>query len=280
MKKSLNAWAVDAKTGFEDMFAQVKAAGFDGIELNVDAEGAHALTLSTTAEELSAIKLLSEKYDLPVVSISSSLHGGRMGSNNAEDRVFAKFIIQKQLECAKVLGATGILIVPGGVSNTISIDQAYKNCRETISECIPMIEEYKIFVAVENVWNMFFLSPYDMINFVDYFDCKYITAYYDVGNTVAFTWTEYWIELLAGRISHIHFKDFKRNEGPFGVFNTGGDFVELGEGSIDWGRVMAALNKIGFNGYVTAEVFGGEEAASYTQYYKDVSNALDNILSL
>ena len=39
MLKSLNAWTVDASTGFAEMFRQVRAAGFDGIELNVDAPG-------------------------------------------------------------------------------------------------------------------------------------------------------------------------------------------------------------------------------------------------
>ena len=38
MKKSLNAWTVDSKTGFEQMFRELKEAGFDGVELNVDKE--------------------------------------------------------------------------------------------------------------------------------------------------------------------------------------------------------------------------------------------------
>ena len=77
MKKSINAWSVDSKTGFEEMFQQIKAAGFDGIELNVDAEegkSAHSLTLSTTDEELAAVKALSEKYQLPVVSKIGRAH--------------------------------------------------------------------------------------------------------------------------------------------------------------------------------------------------------------
>ena len=83
MKKSLNAWTVAEETGFEQMFKELKEAGFDGIELNVDKEGhsAHSLTLSTTAEELADIKKLSEKYDLPVISISTSLWGGKMGTD-------------------------------------------------------------------------------------------------------------------------------------------------------------------------------------------------------
>jgi len=54
MKKSINAWSVDSKANFEDMFAQIKKAGFDGIELNIDGEGrsAHSLSLDMTNQEL------------------------------------------------------------------------------------------------------------------------------------------------------------------------------------------------------------------------------------
>ena len=79
MKKSLNAWTVEGSLNFEETFAAVSAAGFDGIELNVDGSGAHSITLSTTKEEFAAIRALSEKYNLPVVSISTSLWGAKMG---------------------------------------------------------------------------------------------------------------------------------------------------------------------------------------------------------
>ena len=58
---------------------------------HVDREdySAHSLTLSTTPEELKEIGALSRQYGLPVVSISSSLYGGRMGSPDKEERWFS-----------------------------------------------------------------------------------------------------------------------------------------------------------------------------------------------
>ena len=227
MKQSINAWSVDSKTNFEDMFSQIKKAGFDGIELNVDGKGnasAHSLTLETTDKELAEIKALSEKYVLPVVSISTSLWWSvNMGSANPENRDNSKKLLEKQLICAKTLGADGILTVPGGISEDISIAEAYKNSFDTLESCKNIIEDYKIKVGLENVWNQFFLSPFDMANFIDSLNCEYITAYYDVGNTVAFSWSEYWIEILGKRISHIHIKDFKRNSG----INSGGTWPDL-----------------------------------------------------
>ena len=116
MLKSLNAWTVDASTGFAEMFRQVRAAGFDGIELNVDAPGhsAHSLTMRTSDAELQKIRAACEDTGLKIVSISSSLYAGKMGSPLAEEREFAKALVRKQLECAAALGADGILCVPGG----------------------------------------------------------------------------------------------------------------------------------------------------------------------
>ena len=72
MKKSLNAWTVDAKTGFEQMFKELKEAGFGGVELNVDKEGTseHSLTLSTTAEDLAKVLPSEERLNKGPVAIT------------------------------------------------------------------------------------------------------------------------------------------------------------------------------------------------------------------
>jgi hexulose-6-phosphate isomerase len=282
MKKALNAWTVDGTTGFEEMFRQLKDSGFDGVELNVDEVGnsAHSLTLETTDSELDSIKNLSEKHGLPIVSISTSMLGGfRMGAPEEAERELAKQIIRAQLKYAKALGATGILIVPGGVPQQESFIKAYDLSMKTLMELKPDIEAAKIYTGLENVWNGFFMSPFDMANFIDRTDCPYVSAYYDVGNVIAFSWSEYWIEVLDKRISHVHVKDFKRGSSSFGGLNSGGTFVDLLEGDVNWPAIVPALKKAGFDGYLTAEVFKADENQSFTDYYKEISKAMDKIIS-
>ena len=101
--------------------------------------------------------------------------------------------------------------------------QSYENSLTALEELKPEIEAAKIHVGVENVWNGFFTSPFDMKNFIDSLNCPYIGAYFDVGNVIAFSNAEYWIEILGTRICKIHVKDFKRN----GSINRGGCFVNL-----------------------------------------------------
>lgn len=279
MKKSINAWTVEDAAGFPELFRQVKDAGFDGVELNVDGDGhsAYSLTLATTQEELREIAALSRQYGLPVVSISSSLYGGKMGSHDPEEREFAKALLRKQLECAQVLGSSGILTVPGGQSPRITLAEDYRRSQATLAELREDILAAGVYVGVENVWNGFFTSPAEMARFIDGLDCPLIGAYFDVGNVMAFSWPESWIEILGKRIHHVHIKDFKRKAG----LNQGGDFVSLTRGDVNWPAVIPALRQEGFEGYLTAEVSiddWDEPEVIYPDYYKIVAEAIGNIL--
>jgi hexulose-6-phosphate isomerase len=275
VKKAINAWSVPNHVTFAEMFHDISDAGFEGIELNLDADNysSHSLTMSTGKDTYTEIKRLAEEYNLKIASISTSLTGGKLGSNNKELRESGKDIIRKQLECAEALGTDGILTVPGGMNDNISLLQSYENSFTAIEELKSEIESAKINVGLENVWNGFFISPFDMKNFIDRLDCRYIGAYFDVGNVIAFSNAEYWIEILNTRIRKIHVKDFKRNSG----INRGGCFVNLLEGDVNWNKVIPALCKAGYDGYLTAELDMMQECPEYL--YKITSKALDIIIN-
>ena len=276
MKKAINAWSVPNHITFAETFRDISCAGFDGIELNLDADNysSHSLTMGIGKDTFNEINSLSEEYNLKVVSISTSLTGGKLGSDNKSVRESGKDLIRKQLECAAALGADSILTVPGGMTDSISLLKAYENSFMAIEELKPEIESAKIYVGLENVWNGFFTSPFDMKNFIDKLNCTYIGAYFDVGNVIAFSNPEYWIEILNTRICKIHVKDFMRNNG----INRGGCFVNLLEGDANWNKVITELCKIGYNGFLTAELGMMMECPEYL--YKITSKALDIIINV
>ncbi len=274
MQKSLNAWSVPGAVAFEDMFRSVAAAGFEGIELNLDREGAsaHSLAYSSGPADYARINKLALEYHLPVCSISTSLYANHLGSDDPAEAEDAKHVLLKQLECAAALGADGILVVPGGISDTRSIAQAYANSKRTLLELIPEINAAKIMVGLENVWNGFFASPFDMARFIDDLNCRYVGAYFDVGNVAIDSNPEDWIEVLGRRICKIHVKDFRR------AGWRGGAFVNLLEGSIRWERVTPALRAAGYDGYLTAELADMSKTPEYL--YRITSDALEIIRNL
>ncbi|MDR2135190.1 MAG: sugar phosphate isomerase/epimerase [Treponema sp.] len=277
MKKSINAWTVNTADSFEAAFRAVKEAGFEGIELNVDGDGhsAHSITLER-GTDLDAIAGLSRKYALPVVSISTSL-GGNTGLADRENRQRAHKVIRRQIECARALDAGAILSVPGGAGGDLSLREAYKNSLECYREIGDEIAVSGIDVCLEQVWNGFFTSPFDMARFIDDLGNPRIGAYFDVGNVLAFSWPEYWIETLGSRIRRVHVKDFKRNGGLF----QGGKWVDLGKGDARWHKVIPALRNAGFDGYLTAETSIAESEVpgiGFPAYYRTVSEALGKII--
>jgi hexulose-6-phosphate isomerase len=278
MKKSINAWTIEGNVDFEGTFKAAKEAGFEGIELNVDKDvySEHSITLEQ-GTDLDALVKLSQKYTLPVVSISTSLGGGT--GNTGEGREKAHKVIRRQIECAKALGAGAILSVPGGAGTELSIKEAYKNNLDCYREIASEVSASGITLCLEQVWNGFFTSAFDMARFIDDLNTPCFAAYFDVGNVMAFSWPEHWIEILGKRIRAVHVKNFKRAGGLF----RGGNWVDLDVGDVDWKKVLSALKKAGFDGYLTAETFIPESKTpgiTYPDYYKSVSEELGKILAL
>ena len=271
MKKALNAWSVPANVPFEALFPALKQAGFDAVELNLDAAGAgaHALSPETTKAQLREIRAMSEAHGLPVHSVSSSLWGSAaLGAKSA--KYTARELLSIQLELAEGLGADGILIVPGGIGDDCSIAEAWDNALSALEKCRDLIEGGRVRVGVENVWNNFFLSPFEMARFIDTLDMKNLGAYFDVGNTMIFSQPEYWIEVLKARIVKIHIKDFKKSG-----WNAG-HFVNLLEGDVRLARVIEALKTAGYDGYLTAELSAMPFAPEYL--YRITADAMGIII--
>lgn len=272
MKKALNAWTLDNTLSMEAAFAAVAEAGFDAIELNVDAPGsAHGLSMETTKADYVAIRALSQKYNLPVASISTSLWGEKMGVASAHRD--AEALLWKQIEAAKELGADGVLTVPGGMSTSVTIADVRRDSIAFLKAMRADIEKAGIFVGLENVWNGFFLSPYDMVSLIDEVASPKIGAYLDVGNMLAFSVPEYWIEILGNRIGKVHVKDYKRADG----LNSGGTWEDITHGSANWQVIIPALRKAGYDGYLVGEVFKSDDAMTWNAYYKKVCGEIAQI---
>ena len=130
---------------------------------------------------------------------------------------------------------------------------------------LPMAADLKIVIAVEEVWNKFLLSPLEFARYVDELNSPWLKAYFDVGNIVFYGFPQDWIRALGPRIAKVHLKDFQLDR-PNGRFA----WRNLGEGDIDWVEVRRAFEDVGYRGYMTTEVAGGDAA-----YLKDLANRLD-----
>lgn len=185
-------------------------------------------------------------------------------------------MIFKQIEVAQILGAKGILTVPDGMNDTISLKAAHETALEFYKSIKDEVEDTGIIVGLENVWNGFFLSPFDAARMIDEIGSDSIGMYFDVGNVVAYSNPEDWVEILGNRIKFVHVKDYLRNIRTF----KGGAFVGVNDGSANWQRVVDGLKAIGFDGYLTAEVMRSNPEMEYTDFYKLTCDQIGEIIAL
>jgi L-ribulose-5-phosphate 3-epimerase len=177
------------------------------------------------------------------------------------------------LRNAALWGADTVLLVPAVVDAKTSYQDAWTRSQRVIRErLLPMAQDLKVTIAIEEVWNKFLLSPLEFARYVDDFASPYVRAYFDVSNVVFYGFPQDWIRTLGPRIVKLHLKDFQldRRSGQF-------TWKNLGEGDIDWPEVRRALADIKYAGYATTELSGPTGDAAV--YLKDVSARVDRFLA-
>jgi L-ribulose-5-phosphate 3-epimerase len=178
--------------------------------------------------------------------------------------------METSLRNAKLWGADTVLLVPAVVNPETTYRDAWTRSQKVIRErVLPLAQELKVIVAVEEVWNKFLLSPLEFARYVDELASPWVKAYFDVGNVVFYGYPQDWVRTLGPRIAKVHLKDFQLDR-PAGRFA----WKNLGEGDIDWVEVRRAFDAIGYDGWMTTEIAGGDAA-----YLKDVVARFDRFLA-
>lgn len=277
MKKGINVWSFREGMTAADCIRLAKTAGFEGIELALNEEG--ELGLQTTEKDALRIKSMLQDAELEISGFATGLYWSySMTSESAQTRSKAADVCKKQLELASILGADTILVIPGAVgvdfipgSEVVDYERAYERALEAISSLANDAKRAGVHIGIENVWNKFLLSPLELRGFIDAVGSEYVGSYFDVGNVVHSGYPEQWVRILGKRIKKVHFKDYRRQAG--GLHG----FVDLLAGDVDYPAVVSALEEIGYDGYVTAEMI-----PAYThhgdQIIYNTSAAMDAIL--
>lgn len=249
MKKAVKYGMFQSKLPMAERFKKLKEIGFDGVELNSPND-------NKVDEVLDAI----QQSGLPVHGLVDSVHWNQTLSHpDPNVREQGTTALKTALKDAKAYGATSVLLVPAVVNKEVSYGDAYTRSQAEIRKALPLAEELGIDILLENVWNNFLLSPVETARYIDELESQRVGSYFDVGNVVRYGWPEHWILALNKRIRKLDIKEYSQKlhfeQGPYKGFN-----VELTEGDCDWPTVMQTLKQIGFSGWGTAEVAGGDEA--------------------
>src|SRR5262249_22645859 len=148
----------------------------------------------TDAGEAAEIKEAAARTGLVIHSIMNSAHWKYPLSSDDAD-VVGKGVagMETSLRNAKLWGAGAVLLVPAVVNPQTAYRDAWTRSQRVIRERIlPLAEELKVIVAVEEVWNKFLLSPLEFARYVDELASPWLKAYFDVGNVLLYGYPQDW----------------------------------------------------------------------------------------
>ena len=246
---------------YAQRFAIARDAGFDAIEMQTVAR----------EDEAAEVRDAAMRTGLRIHSVMNEDHW-RFPLSSSDADVVSRSVAgtETSLRNAALWGADAVLLVPAVVDQTTSYPDAWTRSQQIIRErLLPLARELKVIVAVEEVWNKFLLSPLEFARYVDELDSPWLKAYFDVGNIVFYGYPQDWIRSLGTRIAKVHLKDFHLDR-PNGRFA----WTNIGDGDIDWRDVRRAFDDVGYRGYFTTEVAGGDAA-----YLKDLAGRVDRFLA-
>ncbi|MBZ5626185.1 MAG: sugar phosphate isomerase/epimerase [Acidobacteriia bacterium] len=264
IRKAVEFNMLPTSIGILERFQLARDAGFEEIEC------------PTTPDPSKAQEMLdaSRRVSLRIHSVMNQEHW-RSPLSSSDAAVVEKSMegMRTSLHNAKFWGADTVLLVPAVVNPETTYEEAWERSQRQIRKLIPLAEELKVIIGIEEVWNKFLLSPLEFAHYIDEFDSPWIRAYFDVGNVVLYSYPQQWIRTLGKRIVKLHIKDFSFKSDP-AIHKRVADFGQLLEGEIDWRAVHGALAAIGYQGTATVELPAGDG-----EYLKEVNRRFDRILN-
>lgn len=232
-----------------EKFRILKSIGFDGVELD-----------SPGGPDIKEVRAASEATGLPVHGVVDSIHWSvRLSDPDPAVRERGREGLETAIRYSKHCGGSSVLLVPGVAGNQENENQqqCWDRSIEHIHKALPLAAELGIHILIENVWNRFCYdhdggndqSAEQLAAYLDAINSPWVGSYFDIGNHRKYGRPEQWIRTLGRRITKCDVKDW----------GVAGGWAEIGQGDVDWPAVRTALREIGFTGWCTAEVGGGNE---------------------
>jgi L-ribulose-5-phosphate 3-epimerase len=237
----------------EERLTAAREAGMDG----VDFDDAAAVTPEQLRQAAATTGVFIHG------TINHAHWSKRLTSPDPAERAVSLANLEHCIRVSHAAGGSGVLLVIGRQSDG---PDAAERAREEISKAIPLAAALGQRILFENVWNGMFYEddgPRDQsaaawAAYIDSFKSPWIGAFFDLGNHARYGDVAAWIRELGPRIVKLDIKGYSVARAD--AEGKGKGFVDITAGDIDWRAVRAALAEVGFTGWVSAEVRGGDVA--------------------
>ena len=248
MKAGVNLWTVYGwsigEPASPDVLRALAGMGSGAVELVLDEAANTAQSLLERSEEL---RSLGADLGLAFPSIASALFWRyNLASKDQQMRDRGVEVIRQGCDVARRYGADVFLVVAGQQEPRTEYRRTYATAVASLRQAASYAAEQGVVIGVENVGTNFLCSAGEFAQFIADVDHPSVQAYLDIGNGMAIGpgYAENWVTGLRGHIAAVHVKDYDAALKAY---------VCCGEGDLGWPDAIAALNDVGFEGYLMVE---------------------------
>ena len=239
-------------TAPEDQLRGAAAAGFAGLELALSAGG--ALTSTDSKSRYQELGRRAAELDLRITALTcADSFDTNYAAPDPHTRLAARDLTLRLLDRAAAATAGALVVIPAVIGRwndaapRVGYANAYACVLDALLELRHDAEARGVALAIENVWNRFLLSPLEAARLLDEVNSPAVGWCLNTGNVAPVGYAADWISTLGGRIVGVHLTDYDvRRCGPEG-------FCPLGEGSVDFVEVLAALREVVYDGPLTCD---------------------------
>jgi len=276
MKKSIGDNMISKGWGLERGLELIRKAGFDGVELWLG--DMPWFQMSTTDAQVRDLRRTIENAGLVVSNVSTGLHwASPLSARDPNVRAQANRIVERQIDTASLVGTDAILVVAGLVTDEVPYNEVYQRCVDGLKALADKAARAGVKIGCENCNSeqRFLLSPREFAQFLNDINSPAVGLHLDVGNIHDTGFAEQWIEIHGPRITRIHLKDVLKHRGRCGDQSV---YTNLFLGDNNWPAIRAAMSKVGYDGWLIAEMESRYRYAVDQQFY-DTSQAMDRLIS-
>ncbi len=275
MKKSTGDNFFPANLSFDAGLKLLKAAGFDGVELWLGERP--WFQMRTSDAELRELNTKIKDAGLEVSDVANALDWNEnICARDPAVRAAAHRHVERQIEAAQIFNCNAILIVAGVVTSEMPYDEVYNRCVEGLKKLGAIAAKANVKIGAENCNSeqRFLLSPREFKTFLNDVDSPSVGIHLDVGNIHDTGFAEQWIEMHGPRITRIHIKDVLKHRGRCGEQSV---YTNIFMGDNDWRAIRNAMTKVGYDGWLIAEMEAKYKFAPDQQVY-DTGAALTRLI--
>ncbi|MFQ6095715.1 MAG: sugar phosphate isomerase/epimerase family protein [Candidatus Bathyarchaeia archaeon] len=261
----------------EEVAAALKSMGYDGVEWRVTVlpkkiekidfwRGNKAtVDASRLIEEAPRVRRLSHENGLAILALGTYLSA----ENRAE--------IEDAMKAARIMGCSQIRVQVPRYDGSKHYNDLLQETVKRFSDVEKLAKKYEVKANIEIHHRTICPSASSAYRIVSNFDPDHIGVIYDPGNMICEGY-ESWqmgLQILGPYLAHVHVKNAKWESST--EKSKSGRWLPvwcgLSEGLVDWSEVLSALQKVGYDGWLSFEDFS--EGDSLTKLKKNLEYMKD-----